>query len=343
MWNAIKDDIIEKDSYLEKINLAKRELSEERYKLRDEKNEYNKWLREKARDELICEKIIEAIRTSEPIVLPNTKPPIEESNGDESGILCFGDAHFGVEFTIYGLYGEIINKYSPEIFYERMEELYQKTLEVIQRENLKKLYVFDFGDFCEGIIRVKQLMKLRYGVIESSVKYATYLAAWLNRLTEHVNVEFQMTFGNHSELRMLGQPKGTFDNDNTGLFVRETIKSILDSNPRFNMKVNPTGYIFDTINNINTLGIHGEVADLDKAIKNFSEIYKVDINILLGAHLHHYQSKEAGVDKEICRVPSLIGTEDFSLSIYKTAKPGATIIIVNENKGIIREHRIKLR
>jgi hypothetical protein len=36
------------------------------------------------------------------------------------------------------------------------------------------------GDFTDGILRVGQLRKLRYGVIESTVKYANYMTYWLN-------------------------------------------------------------------------------------------------------------------------------------------------------------------
>lgn len=343
VWEAVKGDFIQKDNYLDELRKARRELEEERYKLRDEKNEYNRWLRTKARDEMILERIIEAIKTSEPIGLINTKPPIIETDDKESAILCFGDAHFGLEYVIYGLYGEVINQYSPEIFFERMEEIFNEVVKIIKKENFKKLYVFDLGDFCDGILRVKQLMKLRYGVVEGSVKYAKFLASWLNRLTEYVNVEFQMTYGNHTELRMLGQPKGTFEDDNTGLFAREIIKTMLEDNPRFTMKINPTGYIFDTIQGLNILGSHGEETDLEKAISEFSSMYQTNINILIGAHLHHYQSKEAGRDKEVVRVTSIMGIDDFSMSIHKTATPGATLVVVKENKGIDREYRIKLK
>ena len=35
-------------------------------------------------------------------------------------MLVFGDEHYGAEFELKGLFGEIINSYSPEIFEKRM-------------------------------------------------------------------------------------------------------------------------------------------------------------------------------------------------------------------------------
>ena len=185
----------------------KRELMKEKVKLQTEKLEYNRWLREEARDELIFEKICNEIRVNSSLVTPK---PLIVDKASRSAVLAFGDEHYATEFTIYGLYGEIINSYSPEIFEQRMWDLFHQTVEIIQKEGLTTLHVFALGDFTDGILRCSQLMKLRYGVVESTVKYANFIANWLNELTKYVNVKYQMVYGNHSELRMLGQPKGTF-------------------------------------------------------------------------------------------------------------------------------------
>ena len=249
----------------------KREIEKVKIKIQTEKLEYNRWLREEARDELIAEKIVAAVRELPPLEVPT--PILGRSGYTESAVLCFGDEHYGTEFTIYGLHGEIINQYSPEIFEERMYKLLKQTIYIIQKEELKTLYVFNLGDFSDGVLRYSQLMKLRYGVVEGTVRYANFIANWLNELSKYVRVKFQMTFGNHTELRMLGAPKGTFKDENTGMFVREIIKTRLEDNPNFQMTVNPTGLIFENIEGFNVLAIHGEVKNMDNAIKDFSNIF----------------------------------------------------------------------
>ena len=223
-----------------------------------------------------------------------------------------------------------------------MWTLFHKVLEIIDKEDLNTLYVFALGDFTDGILRCGQLMKLRYGVIEGTVRYANFIANWLNELSKHVKIKYQMVYGNHSELRMLGQPKGTFKEENTGLFVREMINARLENNPNFKMIINPTGLIFDTIEGLNTLAIHGEVRNMENAIKDFSNTYNTDIKILIGGHMHHYKAETVGVNREVINVPSIIGIDDFSMSLNKTSNPGATLLVVEGNTGISVEYKIKL-
>lgn len=323
----------------DELDIKKREVEKATIKLRTEKLEYSRWLREEARDELICEKICDEIRRVRDFDIPE---PIIVDKPSRSAILAFGDEHYATEFAIYGLYGEIINAYNPEIFEQRMWDLFYQTLDIIQKEGLTTLYVFALGDFTDGILRCSQLMKLRYGVVEGTVRYANFIAHWLNELSRYVKVKYQMVYGNHSELRMLGQPKGTFKEENTGMFVREMIKAYLENNPNFDMTVNPTGLIFDNIEGLNVLGIHGEVRNMEDAIKDFSNTYNTNISILIGGHMHHYKAETVGVNKDVINVPSIIGIDDYSMSLNKTSNPGAVLFCIEENKGVTLEYKIKL-
>lgn len=316
-----------------------RELQKERIKLQTVKLEYNKWLREDARDELIAEQICTAVRELKPLEAPT---PIIVDRNSRSGVLAFGDEHYATEFAIYGLYGEILNSYSPEVFEQRMWDLFYQVVDIIKKEDLTTLYVFALGDFTDGLLRCSQLMKLRYGVVEGSVKYANFISNWLNELSKYVVIKYQMVFGNHSELRMLGQPKGTFKDDNTGLFVREIINTRLENNPNFEMTINPTGLIFDNIEGFNVLGIHGEVRNMENAIKDFSNTYNTNIQVLIGGHMHHYKAETVGINKDVINVPSIIGIDDYSMSLNKTSNPGASLFMIEKDKGVTMEYKIKL-
>jgi hypothetical protein len=337
------DNVFRRNGFIgtqgDELDEKNRELKKTLVKIQTEKLEYNKWIREEARDELICEKICNEIRASRTF---DTPEPIVIDKVNRSAVLAFGDEHYAAEFTIYGLFGEIINSYSPEIFEQRMWDLFYQVVDIIQKEELTTLYVFALGDFTDGILRCSQLMKLRYGVVEGTVRYANFIAHWLNELSKYVQIKYQMVYGNHSELRMLGQPKGTFKEENTGMFVREMIKTYLENNPNFEMIINPTGLIFDNIKGFNILGIHGEVRNMENAIKDFSNTYNTNIQILLGGHMHHYKAETVGVNKDVINVPSIIGIDDFSMSLNKTSNPGAVLFCIDENKGVTIEYKIKL-
>lgn len=329
------------DEYFEELNIKKREIEKIKKQIQTEKLEYNQWLREEARDELITEKIVNAVNTLEPLNFPEPIIIDEAHNSHRSGVLMFGDAHFGVEFKIPGLHGDIINEYSPEIFYDRMAILLLNVVGIVTREKLTEIYVFDLGDVIDGILRVKQLPKLRYGVVDSTVKYADYIANWLNTLSKYVKIKFRMTHGNHSELRMLGQPKGTFAEDNMGEVVYHIINARLADNPNVEIKKNDSGLIFEQIQGFNVLGCHGQVKNLEKAIKDFSSIYKTQIDLLVGAHLHHAESETVGICRDVLRIPSIVGVDTYSMDLYKTSNPGATFIMIQKDFGKTMEYNIK--
>ena len=327
---------------IKEIEEKSREMKMERMKLQTEKLENNKWLRQGARDEMIMERIISAIKECPK---PNLPAPISEITygGKKEWILAFGDAHYGKEFCIKGLHGEIINEYSPEIFEKRMEKLLEEVMRICTKENIMRLHVYDLGDFAEGILRVGALTQLRYGVIESTIRYAYFLSEWLNELSSFVKVRFQMCKGNHTELRMLGQPKGTFADENMIEVVRAMIKLRLAGNANFEMVENPSGLIYDKVAGFDVLGVHGECGDLANALHQFSNTYKVDIDYIIGAHIHHRKIGDVGRRRGAFSIKSLIGIDSYSMDLNKTSDPGAAMIGFSPENGDEIHYNIILR
>lgn len=327
------------DDYFKKLQAEKREMQKVKVQVQTEKLEYNRWLREEARDELIVEKIYNAVSSLPPLDIPHHIYPTHNAR---AYALVFGDEHYGVEFELKGLFGEILNSYSPEIFEKRMWDLFNQTIEIIKKENIDVLNVFSMGDFGDGILRASQLMKLKYGVVDGTIKYADFISNWLNELTKYVRVKYQSTNGNHTELRMIGQPKGTFTEDNMGKVVVEFIKTRLKDNPNFTYIENPTGYIYEELVGYPVLGIHGEVRNMGNAIKEFSSIYGIQIQYLLAGHLHHNKTEEVGINQEVINVGSVIGIDDYSLSLRKTSNASAKLLVFEQEKGKTCEHIFKL-
>lgn len=343
------DELFSKDNFSNEemmtITEHKRELEKAKIKLQTEKLEYNRWLREEARDELICDRIVAAIKELPELEVPKILPAHIEGRvyNDREGCLIFADTHYGVDLKIKGLFGEIINEYNPEIFEKRMWNLLTQVVDICQKEGFTSLNVYDLGDEVDGILRVSQLWKLRYGVIESTVRYGRFITEWLNELSKYVRIKYQMVKdSNHCQLRLLNQPKGTFKDENMAYIIAEKIMDRLENNPNFEFIQNPTGYVFDNILGYNVLGIHGEGKGLENAIKDFTKTYGVDISFLIGGHMHHQNSSNIGIQSDVISVPSVIGVDDYSLSLHKTSDPGATLFVLEAGKGKTMEYNIKL-
>ena len=325
----------------DELDVKKRELEKAKIKLQTEKLEYNRWLREDARDELICEKICETIKTLPPLEIPKRIIP---THFHREGVLLLADAHYGAEFKIVGLFGEVLNEYSPEIFEARMWDLLNQVVEICDKEGFTSLNVYDLGDEIDGLLRVSQLWKLRYGVIDSAVYYGRFITTWLNELSKYVYVKYQMVKdSNHCQLRLLGQPKNNFKDENVSVIIADKIMDRLSNNPNFEFVQNPTGFVFDdNIAGYTVLGAHGEYKNLEQAIKELTRTYKTQIDFMVGGHKHHQNSTNVGIKSDVIAAPSIIGIDDYSLSLNKTSDPGATLFVLEDGVGKVMEYNIKL-
>lgn len=340
IFESNKKKIVDPSGVAAENALQKAELIKERRKLQTEKLEYNRWLREDARDELIVEKLQESISKLTPLPIPEKIPYYDDS--DKEYLLLFGDEHYGAEFELRGLMGEIINAYSPEIFEERMWKLLNAVEEIVRERGIRTLYVMSMGDFCDGVLRVGQLTKLRYGVVDSTVKYMEFIANWLTELSMIARVKFCMVDGNHSELRFFNQPKGAFKDENMGKIVSAYIKARMTLNPNFEFIDNSAGAVLLNLAGFNVVGIHGEMKNMEAGIKELSNVYRQDIDYLVAGHLHHGAFEATGVRRGVLRAPSIIGTDDFSMSLHRASQPGAMLLEFTEGHGKTLEYDIDL-
>lgn len=328
------------DKLIKEIEIKKRELQKERVKLQTEKLEYSRWIREDARDELFEEKVINAIKEN----LNSTPNPqdIKVIKSIRGGQLNLADFHFGKEYKIYGLQDEIINEYSPEIFYHRMEELYNEVVEIVKENNLTELHVNSLGDEIDGFIRNSQLWTLRYGATESAVRFGNYMGTWLKKLSNSVNVIYNYTTGNHDEFRLLDGKKDAHLCENSSVISKNCIMLINDGNPNFILKENKTGLIFDNIVGFNFLGIHGEVKNLKEGLRDYEQLYNTRIDYLIAGHKHFSEYSNCGVRRGVIGVASIVGSDDFSMKIRKSSDASSSLIVYEEGKGKVKDYTIVL-
>lgn len=326
---------------LSQIKEEQRNLIKERNKLQTEKIEYNKWLRETARDELMEEKIIDAINDLRPLEIPS---PVGNHLNPREYILTIADLHYGKELKINGLFGEILNEYSPEICERRLWDLATEVIRLIQKEHIDCLRIYNLSDNIEGVLRLSQLMKLRYGVVDATIKVSELLANWLNYLSKYTKIKYAMCMdGNHDEIRSLVGKKGTFVDDNINKIVFMFIKERLRNNPNIEILEQHTEMIFDNVCGFNILACHGDTKNLINAIRDYSSIYGVNIDYLFAGHMHHSSQEDTGINSEVILVPSIIGIDDFSMKLRKTSNPAAKIFGFEVGVGKTVEYIYKLK
>lgn len=323
--------LAERNEILDELTLKKQEIQKERVKMQDVKNALSATLRSEARHEAVVEAIKEVVDKLPPL---DVVEPRFIQSGTKSGVLCFADIHFGKEFTLYGLNGEVVNQYSPEIVYQRLWQVRDYVLEICEKEGLDSIDIIELGDTIQGILRMSDLYKVRYGIIDGAVEIARFLATWLNEISKFVNVRFTKISGNHEEIRPLGSKKGELADENISKIILEIIRASLANNP--NVTINTT--LMDdiallNIANFNIVATHEISNNRFKTIKEIEEQYDCNVDYLISAHEHYANSQNVAKGKDVIGVRSLIGTDNFSRVIKKTADAGALFIVFKEGYG----------
>ena len=335
--NELENDEISNisdDAVVRSIQNAKQELITERKKLQTVNLEYNANLRSEARAEMFNEQVIEAIRNLKPIQF--TKKLYKEPVLEATAVLCIADAHNGVEINMPSLFREVVNVYSPEILKARLNNLANQVIKDKERFiDYDKLIVFDLGDAIQGMLRLSDLSKLKTGVLQSAIDYAEMISQWLNFLSNELEVpiEYVCLGGNHCECRFLEKGRN-WEEENLGLVIQHVINLRLQNNP--NITVDPySEFGFKTVQGVNILAIHGDDAknDFDE-ISYWENYHNISIDILIMGHVHHGEQKTVGYgltgDKEVIKVPSLVGVDSFSKKCRKLARAGAKFMLFED-------------
>ena len=327
-------ELIEDKDKANEIKQLLEELAKERKKIQTANVEYNANLRSEARAEMFNEQVIEAIHNLKPIQF--NKKLYTETSPEATAVLCIADAHNGVEINMASLFGEVVNVYSPEILKARLNKLANQVIEDKKRLlDYDKLIVFDLGDAIQGMLRLSDLSKLRTGVLQSAIDYAEMIAQWLVFLSEELEVpiEYVCLGGNHCECRFLEKGRN-WEEENLGLVIQHVIDLRLQNNP--NITVAPySEFGFKTVQGVNILAIHGDDAknDFDE-ISYWENYHNISIDILIMGHVHHGEQNTVGYgltgDKEVIKVPSLVGVDSFSKKCRKLARAGAKFMLFED-------------
>ena len=267
---------------------------------------------------------------------------------DKTLVLAIADPHYGAEWEVRGLTGEVVNRYSPEIFEERMIDLLDQTISIIEREEVSNIHVMLAGDALDGMLRPSQLFHLKYGVIESAMRFAEFFSAWLNRLSTYAVVDAWFVPGNHGEIRPMGSKKGDFPDENAERIIPWWIRERLSENHRINVHCTDDKMHMIKIQGYNIVLDHGdEKIKIEDVCKQSMLMYGSPIHYYICGHLHRRNDIQTGYTADgntyVIRVPSLPGMDKFAQSLHCGGRAGATAFVLERKYGIRCSYPILLK
>lgn len=313
----------------------KNELEKEKKKIKQEKNELNDIYRNKARNEIFQDRIIEAIEKLPSFEIKSFNNFYFSKEENKSGLLCISDFHAGSEYEIKGLYNEVVNKYNFEIMEARMWSIISK----INNDDIlfDDMTVAILGDCFENILRLSSLMKIKEPVVDTVIKFSEFLSNWLIKLNEtiHVPINVVVVGGNHDINRLLnGKPQ--LEEENLTKIVVEFLKLRLKDFKYINVD-NYTEVAIKTIRKNNIMFQHGEDKDIQVTMNYFENLYNVTVDEIICGHLHRPESKSVGItdvgDKTITRVGSICGVDPYAKKVRCAARPSCYFALYDEENG----------
>ena len=304
--------------------------------LRDLRNEINETYRAKSRSEALQDAVIRAAKEMPPVFVPATVN--RRTIGKRTLVLCIADCHYGAEWTVHGLRGEILNRYDPDVFCARMENLLQQTRMILEREQIGDVQLLLCGDSLDGMLRSSQLMKLRWGVVESCMRFSEYMAQWISTLSEDAVVSVCGVDGNHTETRTLNSKRGEFPGENLEKVIFWFLSERLKENPNVLVDGITEQRKHLNIQGFSLLLTHGtDIRTLENAAKQTMLLYNERIDYLICGHKHREQEYVSGYTDQgnsvVIRVPSLCGMDEYAQRLGYGGKPGALGMVLEAGYG----------
>lgn len=313
----------------------------DRIKRRDLVNMTNEAYRAESRSQLLRETVEEAIgKINYTSPLPEIKTEVCAGKYPSRHlVLTLGDFHYGADIITRGLHGEILNQYDKDVFVRRLGQVRDEVIKIVWKEEIADLDIFLVGDLIDGILRTSQLMKLQYGIVDSTIQVSEALAQWIHSFHAcGVNVAVHGCTGNHSEVRPLNAKARDFENENMERIIFWYLKSRLkedenvtvdDDCERMKM-VRVCGYTF--------LLLHGDgEKNITGIARDAVNLYRTPIDFFICGHLHKETEYPAGMMDSggsiIIRTPSLCGMDKYAQSKGYGAVPGALAILMEEGYG----------
>lgn len=309
----------------------------ERQKIRDLTKQVNAMYRTESRSELLREAIVEAVKNLPTFSLTTYIAPVSDED-DRALVLVMGDFHYGADIHVEGLKGETLNEYNHTIFERRMEKLFHETAEIILAENVHEVHLMLVGDLIDGMLRQSQLMRLEYGMVESTIRLAEYLAFWISELSAYAEIHVHAALGNHSEIRPLKSKNREFEEENLEKIImwylhtrlKDYENIFVDADCKKHTQIDVQGFSF--------LILHGDgEKNIPLIAQDAINMYAQPIDFFICGHRHREQEWPSGQtdagNSIIIRVPSICGTDKYAQSRGYSGKPGAIAMVIERGYG----------
>ena len=323
----------------ENEQLAIPEFQMERMKLSDQITQNNALLRRMSREQTIKEIGIEAAKIVAekcPFAI-STAPQKIIGKSDKAGILQLSDWHYGIVIdTIY-------NQYNPEIARKRISQLVSKVKDIIRKEGINYLYIFNLGDMIAGNTHLTIRLNSRVNVLNQIMEVSELLSNAIASLSTCVEgIDYFAALDNHSRIDPIRENSLELESlcRITTWYMKERLKELHHVLIHTNNKYGPD-IITTSVWDHEVAAVHGHKDKPEKVVNNLVLMTKHNFDLILTSHFHHFQADEKNEVLVLCN-SSLIGTDDYAQKLRLSAKPSQNFIVATPDNVAEVIYRIVL-
>lgn len=308
------------------------ELRKERQRFFDQRNAFNKVVRDRSRAEELNEIIERVVRDGN---LPELKyePDVFVHSSDNDLLVSLNDIHYGA--TINNAW----NQYNTAICGDMMRRYLDKIIQIARLHNSENCVCWMNGDAISGLIHYSISVTNKENVIEQVMGVSELLSQFLAELSPHFNsVTFVSVAGNHS--RMNTSKENSLYNERMDDLIEWYLKARLQNfkNIRFNYsKIDSTMYTVD-IRGKTYCGIHGDYDQTDAKIQSLQQLVGKPIYAVLSGHYHHNATRTVQGIKTVM-AGSFQGMDDLCVQKRIYGKPEQMVCVCDET-GIVCHYDI---
>ena len=314
------------------IEEQKRELEKAKIKLRDERLDYQKTVREEARKESLVELVRRVFIDT---VVPFDYSPnytLHKSSDDEM-VICLSDLHAGIVCDNYW------NQFNTNILRERLHRYLDEIREIQSMHLCRKCYLVLGGDNVSGLIHSNLRLQNNENVIKQLKIASEYIGNFVKELVNmdtFEEIEVRSVAGNHSRLSQNKEEhlKGE-ELDELIPFYLNLMFANVDM-----VKIYEDSPIDSTINSFTTSGdklfyiVHGDKDSVHKVVSDLTlMVGKKPDGIIMG-HRHH-NALDSAHNVKVIQCGCVVGTDTHCVDHRISGEPEQCVFITN-NKRTVR-------
>ena len=298
------------EEQLSALEARRIELLKERQKFFDQRNAFNKLIRERSRQEELNEILVEAVRSGNLPRLAYEPCHIEPSDNDL--LVSLNDIHYGADVDNHW------NTYNSDVCREMMCRYLDRVVAIGETHGSENCIVWSNGDAISGNIHQSIAVTNKENVIEQIKGVSELIAEFIAELSKHFkSVVFVSVAGNHSRITpnkddaLLSERLDDLVEWYLGARLQNFENVTIGAAEGNSVKIDSTMYLIN-IRGKTYCGVHGDFDGSTSKVQALQTMARTPLYAVLSGHLHHNKIDEVQGVKTIM-AGSFLGMDDYSV------------------------------